>query len=131
MTNDLADYHGDAPQHGFRGDSTVTPVDRVPAAVTVAVSRESGARGGTIGRRVGRKLGWQVYDQELLEYLSQDPSACQSMVDALRPEAVAWVETNLERLMREPSVSQHPSVVNLSRVVLALGAQGGVVLVGR
>src|SRR2546430_2093038 len=91
MHNDLDDYLDDAPQHGFRGDSATTPAVRVPAALTVAVSREAGARGGTIGRRAGRKLGWQVYDQELLEYLSQDSTACQNMIDSLRPDAAAWV----------------------------------------
>jgi cytidylate kinase len=121
----------DAPLHGFRGHTTVPTGVAVPAALTVALSREAGARGGTIGRRAGRKLGWQVYDQELLEYLSQDPTACQGMVEALRPEAAAWVEENLKRLLGEPSANHNPSVVSLARVVLALGAQGNVVLIGR
>src|SRR5437763_1440663 len=128
--NDMAE--GESPLHGFQGDrAPAPPVSGVPAALTVAVSREAGARGGTIGRRAGRKLGWQVYDQELLEYMSQDPSVVQGMIDALGPPAAAWVESRLERLMRSESVSQHPSVVSLARTMLALGAQGGVVLIGR
>ena len=42
-----------------------------------------------------------------------------------------WVENRLQLLMREQNISQHPSVVNMTRVILALGAQGEVVLVGR
>ena len=122
----------ESPQHGFQGDRAPEPPSSgVPAAVTVALSREAGARGSTIARRAGRKLGWQVYDQELLEYMAQDPTVIQGMLDALKPEALAWVEGNLDRLLRAENVSQHPSVINLARVILTLGAQGGVVLIGR
>jgi hypothetical protein len=131
MPEDFNELAADAPLHGFRGHTTPSAGVGVPAGLTVALSREAGARGGTIGRRAGRKLGWQVYDQELLEYLSQDPAACQGMVEALRPEAAAWVETNLQRLLGEPSAGQNLSVVSLARVVLALGSQGNVVLIGR
>jgi cytidylate kinase len=133
MRNDVDERaEGESPLHGFQGDrAPAPPRSGVPAALTVAVSREAGARGGTIARRAGRKLGWQVYDQELLEYMSQDPSVIQSMVDALGPAAATWVEGHLERLLRSETVRQHTSVVNLARVVLALGASGAVVLIGR
>jgi cytidylate kinase len=120
------------PRHGFQGDrGAAPPVRSLPAALSVAVSRESGARGGTIGRRVARKLGWQVYDQDLLEYMAQETAARQGVLEGLHGAAGAWVEANMDRLLRAQSVSQHPQVGNLARVVLALGAQGGVVLIGR
>ena len=59
----------------------------MPAALTVAVTREAGARGSTIARRVGRKLGWQVYDQEMLEYLAQESLVQKGMLDTLPPAA--------------------------------------------
>ena len=120
------------PLHGFQGDRGVTPaLPSVPAALTVAFSREAGARGSSVGRRVGRQLDWPVYDQELLEYMSQDTVARQGMLDNLTPAADAWVEGQLQQLMREQNLSQHPSIQNLARVVLALGAQGEAVLIGR
>jgi cytidylate kinase len=120
------------PRHGFQGDrGAAPPVRAVPAGLSIAVSRESGARGGTIGRRVARKLGWQVYDQELLEYMAQDTAVRQGVLEGLQGAAGAWVEASMDRLLREQNLSQHPLVGNLARVVLALGAQGGVVLIGR
>src|SRR5207248_10856674 len=83
------------------------------------------------GRRAGRKLGWQVYDQELLEYMAQEAAARQGVFDNLPPAVASWAEARLEQLLREQNLSQHPLVVNLARVVLALGAQGQVVLIGR
>jgi cytidylate kinase len=120
------------PRHGFQGDrGAAPPVRSVPAGLTVTVSRESGARGGTIARRAARKLGWQVYDQELLEYMAQETAVRQGVLEGLPGAAGAWVEASVDRLLREQNLSQHPLVGNLARVVLALGAQGGVVLIGR
>jgi hypothetical protein len=121
-----------APRHGFQGDRGAVPVrPTVPASLTVTISREAGARGGSIGRRAARKLGWQVYDQEVLEYIAQETTVRQEVVGGLAPTAVAWVEERLQLLLREQNLSQQPAVVNLARVVLTLGAQGQVVLVGR
>jgi cytidylate kinase len=120
------------PRHGFQGDRAEAPLGpHIPTGLTIAFSRESGARGGTIGRRVGSKLGWQVYDQELLEYMAQDTVVRQGVLENLTPVATVWVEEQLQQLLREQNISQHPSIQNLAHIVLALGAQGEAVLIGR
>jgi cytidylate kinase len=122
----------ESPRHGFQGDrAPAPPPSEFPAGLTIALSREAGSRGGSIGRRVARKLGWPVYDQELLEYVSQEGPMHQELLDALPPGAAAWLGQRLEQLLREQSVSQHPSIVRLARAILALAAQGSVVLIGR
>lgn len=128
----LADEPRESPRHGFQGDRGAPASPRLgPPALTLSVSRESGARGGTIARRVGRKLGWQVYDQELLEYMAQEAIVRQGVLDAAPPTPADWVEARLQQLIREKTLSEHPNIINLARVVLALAAQGQVVLLGR
>jgi cytidylate kinase len=119
------------PRHGFQGDRGAQPErPTLPRGCTVAISRETGARGATIGRRVARKLGWEVYDQELLEFMAQDDSAGRNTQEAA-PDVAEWIENRLHALLREQTLSQHPSIVNMARVVLLLAAQGNVVLIGR
>jgi hypothetical protein len=131
-SNEAAEEVDEAPRHGFRGNrERERPPCAIPAALTIALARESGARGGTIGRRVARKLNWQVYDQELLEYMAQDTVVRQGIFDNLPPAATAWMESQLDALLREKNLTQYPSIVNLARVILALGSQGEVVLIGR
>lgn len=127
-----AETYPDAPLHGFQGDrGDNLSASGVPGGLTVALSREAGARGGTIGRRVARKLNWPIYDQELLEYMAQDGVVRQGLIDNLSAPALAWVEHHLERLLREQNLSQHPAIINLARVVLGLGANGEAVVIGR
>ncbi|HZV03852.1 MAG TPA: cytidylate kinase-like family protein [Gemmataceae bacterium] len=126
------DQPRETPRHGFQGDRGAPPAPRSgPSALTIAVSREAGARGGTIARRVGRKLGWQVYDQELLEYMAQEAIVSQVVLDAPPATPADWVEARLQQLMRDKLLSDHPTIVNLAHVVLALATQGQVVLLGR
>src|SRR5437667_11685704 len=122
----------EAPRHGFQGDrapAVVTPL--LPASLTVAISREAGSRGGSIARRAGRKLDWQVYNQELLEYIAQESAFRQSLLDNLSSAASRWMEGRLDALRREYGLDQYPSILDMARIVLALGAQGNVVLLGR
>jgi len=72
-----------------------------------------------------------VYDQDLLEYMAQDGVVRQGVLDQLSPEAAAWAEAHLQQLLRQEQFSSKPPFLNLLRVVLALGAQGRAVLIGR
>jgi cytidylate kinase len=122
----------ESPLHGFRGEGpAATPTRRMPAALTIAISREAGARGNTIGGRAGDKLGWPVYNQGLLEYVAQEGPLRQTIAENLSPAGFHWIDEQLEILLREQNISQHPSVLDLARMVLGLGAQGEVVLIGR
>jgi cytidylate kinase len=126
-----AEPAGESPRHGFRGPPEASPGRGVPAALTIAISRETGARGASIAKRVGHKLGWQVYTQELLEYIAQEGTFRQELADQLSAEARSWVEEQYNRLLREQNMSLNPSILELSRIILALGTQGDVVLLGR
>jgi cytidylate kinase len=118
-----------SPVHGFRGYPETD--SGMPRALTIALSREAGARGGTIARRAGEKLGWQVYTQEVLEYIAQEGSFRQEVVNNLSEPARLWVEKQLQHLIHDRNLSRNPTVVELTRMVLSLGAQGEVVLLGR
>src|SRR5438874_13525133 len=112
----------DSPRHGFRGDQPAEAP--LPAALTIAVSREVGARGGSLGRRVARSLGWDVYGQELLEYIARDATCRQDLLQGLTAPATVWVEERLHQLLRGQELSQHPAILDLARVILALGVKG-------
>ena len=70
------------PLHGFRGDTDADPPAR-PRGLTVAISRQSGARGPEVARKVAAILTWQVYDHDTLDYLARDDAArAQSVLGA-------------------------------------------------
>src|ERR1043166_5618913 len=121
---------GESPLHGLRGDDN-EPDLRMPTGLTIAISREPGARGATIARRAGEKLGWEVYSQETLEYGAQNAPFRQGVFDKLPATAAEWVEEQLRQLLERPNLTHNPNIADLARLVLALGAQGNVILLGR
>src|SRR5438270_3527752 len=113
------EYGNEPPRHGNQGDRAPPPAaSTVPASLTVAVSRETGSHGGTIAHRAARKLGWTVYNQELLEYIAQEGAFRQGVADNQTPAATQWAEHHLDLLLREQKLSPHPSIIELARVGL-------------
>jgi hypothetical protein len=121
----------ESPRHGYRGEGPASDHPFLPAGLTIAVSREAGSRGTSICKRAGEKLGWQVYTQDLLEYVTQETTSRQEIIDNLSPAALHWVQEQLECIQSDASVSLHPSLVDTARLILALGATGEVLLIGR
>lgn len=118
-----------APLHGFRGQEA--EIAALPRGLTIAISREAGARGGTIAKRAGEKLGWQVFSQDLIEYISQEGNFRQEVLDDLPVGATRWVDDHLQQLLKEQNLSRNPTILELARIVLSLGTQGEVILLGR
>lgn len=117
------------PLHGDRGEAVPRPAG--PNAVTIAISREAGARGGTLARRVGKRLGWQVYDQELLEFLCANDAARQSVLADVPAAAAGWVQAQLDRVRHDRGIDPHAEGREMPRLILALAARGQAILVGR
>src|SRR5262249_4176117 len=116
------------PLHGFRGNrGRLASVAQFPAGLTIALSREAGARGASIAKRVGKKLGWQVYNQELLEYISGEATFRDNLLADLPAAALRWAEERLAHLQEAEMVGHDPDVINLVRTILAVGVQGEVV----
>lgn len=89
------------------------------------------SRGTSIAQRAGEKLGWEVYTQEMLEYLAQDGTVRDELVANLSPAALHWVEEQLEALPAGGPCGGDPLVSDMTRVILALAAPGEVILIGR
>lgn len=120
-----------APQHGYRGGAGEAGPAAYPKALTVAVSREAGARGGAVARKVGELLGWQVYDQELLDYLLLDEAGRARLVADLPAAARGWADAHFDELRRAGRVGPEADTDRLVRLLLAVAAGGDAVLVGR
>ena len=116
-----------APLHGDRG--TAAP-PRAPVGLALAISRETGARGGGLARRIAHRLGWQVYTGEHLEFLCATDAARQPVLAGVPAAARDWLELRLARLRTEFG-SDPDAAGGMPRLILALAAQGPAVFAGR
>lgn len=116
-----------APMHGDRGEDA----PEVPAAsMAIAISREAGARGESIARRVASRLGWEVYSREHLEFLGATDAARQPILADLSTEGRRWVTVQLERLRQAHGIDPDAEG-QTAQLILTLAAKGQAVFVGR
>lgn len=119
------------PKHGFRGTDEPDAPPAIPGGLTLCISRESGARGGSIGRRVGQELGWQVYDSEMVLHAARQGDLLAEMGANDRQGAEAWIQKHLEKRLGSCDDSEQGALSEIARPVLELAAMGNVVLIGR
>jgi cytidylate kinase len=98
---------------------------------TIALSREAGTPGSAIAHEVGKQLGWHVYDHELLDQIAQDSGLRMSLLESVDERSVGMLREAFEALMAVPYVSEGTYLHHLVKTVLALGAHGECIVVGR
>ncbi len=97
----------------------------------VAISREAGAGGGAIGRLVGTRLNWKVYDHELIEAIAQRMERPTDDVRALDELAPSMVQDWLLPHLEERYAPQEAYLDHLAKLVEAIGRAGDSIVVGR
>src|SRR3954471_17502127 len=97
----------------------------------ICISRETGAGGGAIARIVGQRLGWKVFDHELLEAIAHRMELPIDDVRAFDELAPSVVQDWLLPLREEHYAPQEAYLDHLAKLIEAIGRAGESVLVGR
>lgn len=96
---------------------------------SIAISRECYALGGETGRKLGEKLGWKVFDREIIEAVAADMAISSKLIEGLDDEKHHWLREILRQFLNAPD--QTVFAMRLKKVILALGLEGNAVFVGR
>jgi cytidylate kinase len=118
-------------QHSKERGEVEAHARQAKPAVTIAISRQSGARGTTTARAVGKRLGWAVYDRELVERIAQDIKVQASLLEGVDEKKVGWLQEFMGSLTSAPVVSDIAFVHRMVKTIASLVAHGDCVLVGR
>src|SRR5262249_4551265 len=102
-----------------------------PPAFTVAISREAGTDAGKVAAQLGERLGWPVYDRELLPKTAEEAGLRGGVLESVDEKRAGWVQALFQGFSARPPPAEDAYVCHLSRVLLALAAHGQCVLVGR
>jgi cytidylate kinase len=109
-------------------EATAMPVARFQ---NICISREAGAGGGAVARIVGQRLGWKVYDNELIEAIAHRMCVPLDEVRRLDELAPSVVQDWLLPLREEYYAPQEAYLDHLAKLIEAIGRAGESILVGR
>jgi cytidylate kinase len=97
----------------------------------VFVSREAGAGGSEVGRRVGMELGWQVVDREMLDQIAEQHKLPVDMLRHVDETTSNWILEVFGKWIDRRLVTQSEYVVHLGHMVLLAARHANTVFVGR
>jgi cytidylate kinase len=102
---------------------------RPPFSITL--SREAGALGTTVAEAVGKRLGWPLYDDELIEKIADELGEPASYVRDLDERSISWLQEFIANLVNKYHFNPTAYFRALVGFVRGLGALGQCVIVGR
>ncbi len=115
-------------------ESAASPA-AAPPALTIALSRQAGTPGTSVAREVGARLGWPVYDHELLQRIAQEMGLRVRLLESVDERRQSWLRECIEAFASAPVsgkyISEGAFVRHLVETVLSLGAHGECIIVGR
>ncbi len=120
--------------------SRLGQVDRRPGRCEVGgvsygpcllISRECGSGGSQIARLASQRLGWQVYDREIVDQIAQLAHARQKLIESVDERIRSKWETTWRHMLFPEDVGPDAYMQYLREVVMTLGHHGDVVLLGR
>jgi cytidylate kinase len=95
------------------------------------ISREKGAGGSSVGRLAGKHLGWQVFNNEIVDAIAQKAHVHRELIESLDERDRATIQDAVSRLFHPQSIGTSGYLAGLHEILLTLGHQGDVVIVGR
>lgn len=108
----------------------MAPAIRSPA-YTVAISREAGTGGASVAQAVGKRLGWTVYDHELLDKISGETGLRTELLESLDEKRSHWLLDWLEAFGGVRKISGGTYARHVAESMLALSVHGNCVILGR
>jgi cytidylate kinase len=101
------------------------------APVSVTISRQAGSRGAEIAHAVGARLGWPVYDNELLRRIAEEKGLNMRLLERMDERCASWLEEVIAGFSTKPGPTEGTYMKQLLELLVSLGQIGHCVIVGR
>jgi cytidylate kinase len=97
----------------------------------ITLSRETGCRGEPIADCLAKRLGWQKFDREILEYMAGNATARRRLFTSLDEGQKNWMDDLLQPLVPEGMTGRSDYFAALTRAILAICYYQHAIIVGR
>lgn len=97
----------------------------------ITVSRETGAGGSEVARKVALQLGWDLLDKEIVDYLTEHYGTPRSLVESVDETHRTWFQEIVTSWITGLSFPETTYTHRLGRLFLTAARHRNIVIVGR
>jgi cytidylate kinase len=97
----------------------------------ITISRQAGAGGSRIAELVGRKLGWDVLDKNLVDCVAQQFQLSREALKLVDETTWNWAYDLLGPWLDRQIIPHEKYVVGIRQMIVAAARRGNMVIVGR
>lgn len=94
------------------------------------VSRECGGGGSALAQKAGERLGWNVFDHKIVDEIAQSTHVEQRLVKSVDEHIHSYWEQAWRGILLD-DLAEERYFRHLKQIIITLGHQGNVVIVGR
>jgi len=117
-------------QRSRGGDEQVSRDPRLQRP-TITISSEYGSLGQTIGGLVAGRLGFDLFDRDLLDRVAASANASRRVVESLDDRVQGWISEFIAGQFDNNHFTASDFLRHLSRAVLGIAHHGRAVIIGR
>lgn len=118
--------------HEFRTESRKGKPLASKRRPVVTISRQLESGGTAIARQLGKELGWQVWDRELVDKIANDTHAERQIVERFDEHAVSEIDEVLRTFLSSTTtISSLTYIRHLFSLIMSIGQRGEAIIVGR
>ena len=98
---------------------------------TVTISRERGSGGSLVARLVADRLGFVLFDSELVDHVARSAAVDRMVVAHMDEQSQRSIKEWTERVMHHQQFSAQSYMAHLTKTIMTAGEKGRAVIIGR
>jgi cytidylate kinase len=100
----------------------------------LTIARDKGSLGDEIAQELSKRMGWHVFDEEIVTYIAKNSHVSENLVRQLDQRSQNLIEATIARLLRMPELDSFGSDeyhTSLFKTLVYVATHGSAILMGR
>ena len=97
----------------------------------LTISQQSGSNGIKLGQAIARRLNWQLYDKEIVNYIAENTQVRKHMVELFDEKTRTEMDTLISTVLDRNAINKEIYLRQLTKTIVTLGRHGNAVIIGR
>ena len=118
-------------QINFWEKSRKRPFVKASLFKNLTISQSIGSNGAELGRAIARRLGWQFYDKEIVNYIANNTHVRKNIVELFDEKTRSEMDTLIATILDKNAINKEIYFKQLTKAMITVGQHGNAVIIGR